>query len=371
MRYLRRSPALMLAILAASSALQAAPAGAAGQAECREVALAMRPGWISSATYVPALHKVLVVDSAMNRLLLVGEDGQVTSLADPEVAKRAKLPSLVAPTPEGFALKLVDPEILTFDTELRLRGAPKSLAAAGGPGRPAVGSISQWTVAGRSIVAYGSLRSPSFPQGYELGFIRAPLDGRAPAEMLQRFDDNSYYVLGYQYVAAIGPVAYFLRLGGEATLFAAAPSRKPVAVPNPLPPPFRVVPKLQTPFEGPGDAPAHYAEVERLTIPAGLYGGPDGFLYLLTRQPGKAAGETDWSLYRLNAADGKVLGKGELRTKAKHLTVVPAPDAWYFFERGEPDTIGRQPIGSMVVVPSARLTRTTLAGGALCSEVRR
>lgn len=311
-------------------------------------------GWISSAVYVPSLKKILVVDAALNRVVLVDRDGRVTALADPEVAKHAKLPGLAAATPEGFVLKLVTPEILQLDTGLHLR-ATKSLVAAGGRG-PRLGAVFQMTVAAHSLVAYGSLRFSSFARDFEVGFFRASLSNPADVEMLLAFGESSYYLLGYEYLAAIGPTAYFLRMGNEAQLYKAPASRKPVALSNPLPPPFRVVPRLQTRLDGPADAPAHYAEIERLTIPAGLYGGPDGFIYLLTRQPGKTSGETDWWLYRLSPESGRVLGKGKLPTKARHLTLVPAADVWYIFERGKLDAIGSQRIETLVALPSSSLT---------------
>jgi hypothetical protein len=312
-------------------------------------------GWISSAVYVPSLSKILVIDSALNRVLLVDRDGKVTALGDPAVEKHASLPGFVAATPQGFVLELITPDILQFDKGLHLRTGPRSLGAAGGR-PPKVGSVFQMTVAAHSLVAYGALRSSSFAKGFEVGFLRVSLSHPSDAEMLLRFELNNYYLFGYQYLASIGPTAYFLRMGDEATLFRVPAGMKPLARSGAVPRQFRRLPKLQTHMDGPADAPAFFAEVEQLTIPAGLYGGLDGYLYLLTRQPARASSGTDWWLYRLTPEGNRVLGSGQLPTHAKHLTVVPSPDRWFFFERGEVDSIGRQRIETLVAVPSSSLT---------------
>ena len=62
---------------------------------------------------------------------------------------------------------------------------------------------------------------------------------------------------------------------------------------------------------------------------------------------------------------------GHLRSNAKHLTVVPSPGTWYFFERGEVEPSGRQDIHSMIAVPSKRLAAMTAAGIDLCPELGR
>ena len=232
MRCVRLFTAFALASLAAHGATTAASENS-GQPACQRVPLATHPKSISSATYVPALRKILVVDPVMNRLLLFGEDGAATPLADPAVAARAKLPALVAATSQGFVLKLVNSEILTFDNELHLQGEARSLAS--GNVDPTLGAVVQWTVAGDSIVAYGSVRSPSFPKRSEVGFLRTPLVGDGRAEMVLPFPQSNYYLLGYQYLATVGQTAYFLGMGEKVlpVLYAGDATRRRASRPPP------------------------------------------------------------------------------------------------------------------------------------------
>lgn len=354
-------------LIALSSFLLLRPAAGSGT-PCRSVGLSTHPAWISSAVFVPALQKILLVDPLLNRLLLVSPSGQTTRLDNP-ATERAALPALLAPLADGFLLKPVGPTLFFLDKALNLV-SESGLGRGAAGARSALGPFYQWTVAGRTIIAYDSLRAANLPGGYELGFLRLPATnppGRP--EMLLPFPNGDFYTLSYQYLAALGPVAYFVAMDRTATIYRVPPGAAPVALTDAVPEGFREVPTLHTQTHGPSDTPALYAELERATIPAGLYGGPDGFLYLLARRP--VAGGTEWSIFQIDAAGNKIRGLGHLRSAAKHLTVVPSPDAWYFIERGDIEPSGRQEIGSMIAVPSARLTGLTAAGADLCPELGR
>jgi hypothetical protein len=63
---------------------------------------------------------------------------------------------------------------------------------------PAVDSFFQWTVAGNVMVAYGSIRSPHFPERHVLGFLRLLLtDISGRPEMLLPFPDLRFYSIGF------------------------------------------------------------------------------------------------------------------------------------------------------------------------------
>jgi hypothetical protein len=355
--------AAILSLLPRSLAAGPAPTG------CHSVGLSMTPKWIASAAYVPALQKILVVDSALSRLLLVSPDGRTEPMGG-VLAERATLPALVTPSEDGFLLlRLKEPSLLKLDEGLNLR--PESDLRRTSVAGAAPGSLYEWTVSGSTVLAYGTVQTPGKGRSYELGFLRFPVStGPARPEMLLPFSDIGYYVFGYQYLTSIGPVGYFLALDKEATLYRVPPGGGAVARPNAVPPAFRSLPELPKPMTGPGDAQKFYAELAGKTMPAGIYGGEDGFLYLMTRQPAPR-GATDWTLYRIDAEGNKILGHGSLRTKAKHLTVVPSKNAWYFFERGEVTPTGSQEINSMLVVDADRLTALGAAGADLCPEAGR
>ncbi|MBV8203075.1 MAG: hypothetical protein JOZ15_20865 [Acidobacteria bacterium] len=232
--------------------------------------------------------------------------------------------------------------------------------------QPGLGPFSQWTVAGNSIVAYGSVRSPRYPEGFALGFLRLRVPGSGAPDAFWPFPQHRFYRIGYPYVASVGQTAYFLAMSQTATLNQIAPNGNPVPLPEALPSEFRTLPTLTSKMTGPADAPALFAELERATMPAGLYGTANG-LYLLARRPASTGG-TDWLLFQVGAEGTKIRGLGYLRSAAKHLTVVPSPKEWYFFERGDVELTGRQDIRSMVVVPSTRLAAMTAQGIDLCPE---
>jgi hypothetical protein len=362
---------MMLRILGLSSFLLLTAHGivvaqAPRPAACRSVSFAPTsalPGWISSAVYVPGRDRVLTIDSSRNKLLLISSTGQVSKLEN-DTADRADLPALLAPTANGFLLKLVKSELLVLDSDLNLK-SEEAVRMTASAAQAAVGPFYQWTVAGNSVVAYGSIRSPRYPEGYALGFLSLLLPGTGSPETFWPFPHSRFYSLGYQYLASLGKTAYFLALDKTAMLYRMTPGSSPEALPNAVPAAFRTPPTLKTQMQGPADAPALFSELERQTMLAGLYGGPDGYLYLLARRPA-SPGRTDWLLYQIDPADNKIRGLGHLRSAAKHLTVVPSANAWYFIERGEVTPNGRQDIHSMIVVPSSRFAEMSLAGIDLC-----
>jgi hypothetical protein len=330
---------------------------------CQRVGLlpvTAQPKWVSSAVFVPTLDKVLLVDPTANALLVVSKAGETATLDKP-VTARADQPALLVRTDDGFLLKLVGSTLLSLDRDLNLQRTTV-LPRLASPSQPVAGPFYQWTVAGNSIVAYSSLRSQ---QGYTLGFLRLPsADPTGRPEMLKPSPNVDFYGLGYPYLTSLGAVAYFLSMEGTVELYKVPPEGKPVLLPKGVPAAFQTVPTLHSQANVPGDVPALYAEIERQTMPVGLYGGPDGFLYLLTRKP-TGTGSTDWSMYRIDA-EGVVRGVGHLKTVAKNLTVVPSATTWYFIERGDVAKNGRENIASMIEVPSSRLTELTTAGGEVC-----
>ncbi|HVR06704.1 MAG TPA: hypothetical protein VMW75_01540 [Thermoanaerobaculia bacterium] len=359
--------ALLVPALSGDPADPAKGGGERGQAPCSRVMLQPPPAWLSSALWVPSAGKILAVDTALNRVLLYAPSGHGTVVID---SQQGKLPALLATSEEGILLKMVGRDVVRLDESFRpaeehsvLKDAVSDVGS--------VGSIYQWS-GDHSILAYGSIRSPKLPDGYELGFLRIPVSpSGARTEMLMRYADGDYYRLGYQYLATLGTTGYFVRMAPQkAELFAVdADSTRPRLLPNAIPPAFRTPPKLEGSMTGPADAPKFYAQLEGFSIPTGLYAGADGLLYLLTRQPGVAAGVTDWSIYRIDPARDRVLNGVSLPTHAKHLSVVVAPSAFYFFERGELSPFGSQRIPSLVAIGAELIARGAPAGSTVCPQL--
>ncbi len=338
--------------LAAAAASASSPAGT-----CKRVSLTPPLQWVSSATYVPELNRLLLLNTAKGQVLRVNPATGQTA-PDEALASRVNEPAMIAPFGSGFLLKQVGPTGITLDGQLNIQREARWQAAVSAT-RPVAGPFYQMTVAGNSIIAYGSIRTE---HDYTLGFLRLPAtDEKARPEMLMPFPANRFYALGYQYLTSLGSTAYFITMDGTAELYKVPAGQRPVRLPNAIPTEYRDVSPIRT-VNGPGESAALYRELEEKKLPVALVGGPDGYLYLVTRRPA-GGGKTTWSVFRLTA-DGVVVGMGHLATDARHLAVVPSASTWYFIERGEVDGAVHQSVDSMLEVPSARLSG--LVSGEVC-----
>jgi len=366
---IRTSAVGLLAGIALTATALAAPI------QCPRVELSIspspeppKPNWISSALW--ANGKILAVDSALNRLLAISPTGEGTVVQEP----KRSMPSLLAKSGRSFILKLVGLDALSVGEDLAVGSANGFLRTATNP-EGKVGSIFQWVGLDDSILAFGSLRSPRLlPDGYELGFLRIPVSGAALGTRLIEPPrpplKGDYYLLGYQYVAALGETGYFLRMesGAQVRLFelppgAAKATELPATV---IPEGFRTAPTFDATMHGPAEAPAVYAHLEQMTLAAGLYGGPDGkYLYLLTRQPGKSSVETDWQLFRIER--DRVVGSFTLPTSAPEVTLVFSPETLFVIERADLNASGQQRIDHMLKVPMSLVSRAGLGGAERCA----
>jgi hypothetical protein len=355
------------ALLSGALVLATAAAGAPVVAEdCSRVSLSPPPAWLSDAIWLRGSGKVLAVDAGLNRLLLYSSDGKGTILPEP----KGEYPTLLAASGDRILLELVGREVITFDADLKERQTATFLKDVATPLGP-LSAVNQWTAVDDSLLFFGHVRGANLPRGYQPGLFRISTTGTAhAAELLQRVNSWDYYVLGYQYLTSFDKAGYFLNLDHEARLYEIEPGSPPRLLPAAVPPEFRSVPPINAKMNGPADAPALYDKLERLKMLTGIYGNPDDKkLYLLAREPAPK-GVTVWWLYRVDPKQGKVEGKAQLPTKAKHLSVVISPKAFYLIERGDLDTLGRQATNTMVTVPVSLIERAPLEGTEVCSQLR-
>ncbi len=186
-----------------------------------------------------------------------------------------------------------------------------------------------------------------------------------------RVSSADYYVLGYQYLASLGRTAFFLDMDhGVARLFAVPARGLPRELKGAVPPEIREVPPIDSPMRGPADAPALFARLAQLRLATGIYGGRDGSIYLLGREP-TPGGESVWWLFRISAQTGALMGKALLPTRAQHLSIVTSPESFYLIERGPVNPSGRQEIDTMVAVPVTLLEQAHPEGTEVCTSLRR
>jgi hypothetical protein len=348
----------LLAIVWSQDAAAAAPAAPSSNS-CYRVELDMRPRWISSATSDGS--QVVVVDSFGKdgkRLLSYSPSGKATIL--PTVAGHTDAdfyPARIGRKRDGgFILQLANGTTLSLDDSLRF--SDHQSLQQGKSGGYRIGSLYQFTVAGDAVVAYGALLTS--PESYELGFFRAPLRSAATQElsMLMPFDEGDYYLIGYQYLAAIEDEAYFVRMSKDPAIYHISATGQDVARLAAFPDAFRVRPDFKTRMTGPKTASAHFSELESFRVAAGLY-SQGGMLFLLTRTPDQKGG-TAWWLYEIDPRSDRLLGQVRLPTSSNHITLAPSETAWYLFERGAVGENQKQETSTMLVLSSSAIDSLSL-----------
>lgn len=348
-----------------SAARPAVPAAA--EPSCSRESLAPKAVWLSDAMWLPRLGKILAVDAGRNKLVLYSPNGNGDIAPEPE----GEYPTLVAASGDRILLELVGREVVSLDGDLRERQTLTFLKNLSTP-LGQLSEVNQWTAGGDdSVLVFGHVRGANLPRGFQPGLFRIPTTGsNHAAQLLLKVNAWDYYVLGYQYLASLDNMGYFLDLDHEARLYEIAPGALPRLLPDAVPPRFRGVPTINAKMNGPADAPVLFGKLESLKMLTGLYGdSAHAKLYLLAREPA-AKGATDWWLYRVDPRLGRVEGKAHLPTRAKFLSIVVSPENLYLIERGDVDALAAQEISTMVRVPMQLLEQAPLEGAEVCPRLR-
>jgi hypothetical protein len=321
-------------------------------ASCYRLDLQDPPSWITSgATWDRENERLLMVDPVRDRIVsynLLGEQDTISNLT-PGIR-----PVKIARSNDGFLLELADGSMLSLDR--RLAVTDRNLAAKLSPSTKT--SLYQWAAgASGRFVAFAAM---VHDETVQYGFFRA--QGNSGLQFLLPADEHQkdFFLLGYPYIANNGDETFFLSMAKHPAIYRVSDG-KAEKLQNALPRKYATRPDFSTPLmTGPSSAVARYAELETLSIPAGLY-AQNGYLYLLTREPA-VEGKTTWWLYQIDPAGaGSVLGRVRLPTSANHLTVIPTPDrGWMFTERGKVELDPsrqhqKQKVGPVVVISNAAI----------------
>jgi hypothetical protein len=344
-------------VVTLSLALAAQPSFAAS--DCNRLPLrGVLPQWISSAAYVMPLNRIALVDALRNKVLFVDPRGQSQAYGgdDLGVPQAAMTPAIVNSTRDGFEVSMVDQQLYWYNSRFkRLDSQNLAKSSSDSRGNKVMGTYDS-ILAGDHFFSVGAVR---WKGSLRLGFFRVPTANPSKFEFLGEIPGPSYYVLGHQYITALKGRDYALLM-----------SNHPVILEFPRNGPPRTldifkstqygsiynVPALKTQAVGPSSDEPMYREIEGLSIPIGLYGGRDGFLYLLTRE--SEAGDTTWRLFQINPITGKIVGEPmTLPTAARHLTAVLGTNSWYFVEKGSVLPAGNQEIRSMLEISNSAISR--------------
>jgi hypothetical protein len=293
-----------------------------------------------------------------NRLLAYGEDGSSEKLNS---AKLGILPTAINMTREGgMLLELADGTVAQLGRDFSIGKvvlAPQARSARD----LRVGSLYQWELAGNELVAYGALLDEK--DSVWRGFFHIPVGlGLQKPEVLMPLSSGDVYLIGNNYLAAIGSTAYYVAMDKSSAIFEVLPEHPPKML-SAFPKEFRAAPVFRTRMRGPRDAEARYNEIEGFSMVSGLYSQGEA-LYLLARKP-QLGGRTEWSLYKIDPAKDVILAKIILPTKAHHLSVAVSRDRWFLVQRGAVREGQRQDIDSMIVIAASDISAAREFGSCL------
>lgn len=340
-------------------------------APCERVSLSPKPLWISSGLWDSG--QLVVVDSFANTVHAYDTTGRMTTngLPIPGRDGQSIAPLTIQKAPSGgWLVSTVDSNLVTVGRDLRVEKSRSPLyqRSAQKEMLQGISSLYDWTLAGDSLVGYGSAVSPRVPGALQRGFFRAPLASPSRIEWLLEYEGGKPYLLGLPLITSIGSTAYFVELTDEPRIFVAEAGR-PARPLSGLPPEIAKAPRIEAKLTGPKTADRVFAEMERETMVVGLFGLRD-HLYVLGR---KVDSTSQWLLYSLdpNHPEKGYAGPAEIRSQAAHLTLLVASDQSGFaaVERGKVGPGQTQEIGSYLWLDASSL-ETLSSGQVLCGASR-
>jgi hypothetical protein len=260
-----------------------------------------------------------------------------------------------------FLLFYSDATAALFDPRNNMEASTASLETSGSGADTLLSSLTDWVLSGDEIIGYGAgvekVAGQSDPASPVLGFVGArilhdPLRVDNP-KLIRKFPAQRYYLLGHHYLAANNLGAFFVTMDDSVGLYWYMPENGRVTDLSALiPEEYRKAAQLKATARNSRETGKLFAEVESGSIVVGLY-GKGNFLYLLTRKPDtNSKNGTLWHLYKLDPVGRKTIDNVLLPTRAHHLTIVPAEEDWYIFEKG-PVEMGSQRIDSLIDIPAS------------------
>ena len=334
---------------------------AVAQTACERKALEESPQWISSLEYNPTTSEIWVADPKRKELIAFStKSGDATPVNVGDIRATS-----VTKIEDGFLVMYRDDAaILAADKKPvgKLNARQTKTGETTG-----LGSLySNWITRGSRFLGYGSVSGVNLAsqeynpnRGFQLGFVTgrvsAGLGQFRDIELLEATEENEFYLLGFPYFAENKKGLFYIRMVGDRAAIYQVKQVRGISRPQQLsafPEYFRKIPEFKTQDQGPLSTRPLFAEIEKSKMVVGLF-GQDSMLYVLAREQNPEDGTTQWLLFQIDPDKPEPLGEVRLPTKAAHLTLVPGPDYWYIFERGEVRGWGDQDIKHLLRVPTA------------------
>lgn len=316
--------------------------------DCERALLSSTIPWITSAIFVDENNSLLAINANGREIIEISPNGEVRA-NNPTMqwASQIGSPLYVDKIKSDYLLFFADAQATVFNPNRNTRFPTSDFAGHSGTLGSAMASSTDMAIAGDNLVAY-----TSWPERSTHGFVNATLQGTPPvltnSKLLLELKKQDYYLIGHHYLAAIGEEMFFIAMGDTATLYEYSKGPAPRKL-NAIPQKFTKVPELPI-ATGKSSLKPKFDKLEISTVVTGLY-AQGRFLYLLTREPNNGA--TQWHLHQIDPALDRLIGSTLLPTHASHLTVVPSPNTWYFFEKSSLDNRGRQSIKSLLEIPTS------------------
>jgi tetratricopeptide (TPR) repeat protein len=319
------------------------------------VVLHPQPAWLSSAIWLRD-SDLLLADSLRRQLLRYREDGVLEEVVPSVIPKGEGGYIRVQSSPSGRVV--AEDAFGHLGSNLTGSGRQVEFKLVGR--RTAAGtlmSVFQWIlVSEREALAVANiLRSDGV---WTSAIVRLPVAGDRfevihPIGLQEPSSD--LYRVGIPALAGVGGVSYFLAMEEDPIgLYEVRPGALPRRLTAFRSPTRELRQELarRMSLERTADL---FRLLEAESLPAGIF-GHGGRLYLLARTVDKRLSTYVWSLSQLDPRDGRVLHAVTLPTMAPHLTASPGNRRWAFFEKGAVEGPGRQPVPSMLLVPTELLT---------------
>ncbi|MCG8457389.1 MAG: hypothetical protein MI919_14020 [Holophagales bacterium] len=353
---------------AAAAVVLAIPWGGVAVAQdvpetCRRVQLEQPLDWISSAVYLTHRGEIVVTSPTSpedKKMHAFSQDGEHLWSHEGR-----DLPASIVPVPARMSApgkRFIETsswgELYFLGEDLRSRGEKVELAKIGSAADLELEAFFDRKITPDGwVVGYGSARAPD--DGAPLfGFLAqslAPLaDGKEPFRLLLLSSSSElYYKLGNSYVATLGNDAYFLALERNPQLYRVSLGR------DDFPERLHGLPGEDS-FEVPVfeerelgyRADNVFGALQTFHgLPSGLF-AQRGKLLVLYRPE---ADDAPWTLVTLRPGvdSVRVERRTSIPSRAPHLTAVPGPAVWTFFERSEVTEEGSQETTTLVQVPTS------------------
>jgi hypothetical protein len=206
-------------------------------------------------------------------------------------------------------------------------------------------SMFLYELAGADVVACSDLKTVAGAGKPEWtsAIVRFPLDHPEEFRAFARSDFQQpewlFCRLGLPLIAAVGDVGYVVLMNDQPGLYRIEPGATELKRMDDFP-----AERLQRPSLLDYSTVDEYAQVmdqvERVSMPAGIYGWKDR-LFMLYRQV-DGNGASSWELLRLDPMTGKILGTTAIASSAAFLQVIPGEKRWLILEKDRVLFLGNQ-----------------------------